>query len=864
MERDTVQSTLLDSEAPVDPTAPRRVQILSVVYRMQTQTLGAAFLDQATIYYCQVVDSGPELMMMRSLKFELNPEVIVAPAKSDTVFLTQLEAPLETDAHSPRGQVDGDRDDDEDGMPGQFFVQLGKSRDFTCESATKRLLLLTHLFNNSTREMTDREALIHLDHFLPRDQEQARQAIGGLLAHLHKIESTGRLSITNILPHEVKHTMRILPEGLLSLNIFPDKRSHPSGWGRSRDSFSLWSVFNKTRSLPGEALLRSWFARPSVDMRVITERHNAISLFLSHQESLPQLTAIIAKAKDVRHLRASFDRGGMLLSDFKNALSLASCTIRMRDILSTLDFRLEDVPITARLEEVAKDELAELANMIAGIIDFESSAKREARLTKHICVHDGVHDQLDELRQSCAKLPHILTSTARAELARLRRSSALLHHNDDEQLYIVFITQLGFMLKMPMPRVLQENADSVVEQFAEAGLVLQFHEDGDGFFKTQSCLELDETFGDMLSCARDLESQLIRHLELQVLASFPAMLDAQIVLAELDCLLSLAMVALELNLMRPSLSDNNVLDIEDGWHPLLHNSPQLVPNSSQLNTTPNSPSRMILLTGPNASGKTCYLRMVGLIVFLAHVGSFVPARRATIGLTDAIYTRMISHESAVANASAFMVDLTQMAVMMRHSTSRSLCLVDEFGKGTNVQDGISYLYACLQHFLDRGSSCPHMLACTHFTELLELPELVQHPHLALWTMKVILEPKRCRDDLLDQVVFLYAAERGRSEDSYGYHCAAAADVPKEVIDRALYISERRDCGEPIYPIHRSKEDALAEHERLAARDALVDAFLSYDFNAGTGSDFFRNNAGLIRKFDSLSTSDDGSSMGTFG
>ncbi|EOD04103.1 hypothetical protein EMIHUDRAFT_221548 [Emiliania huxleyi CCMP1516] len=221
---------------------------------------------------------------------------------------------------------------------------------------------------------------------------------------------------------------------------------------------------------------------------------------------------------------------------------------------------------------------------------------------------------------------------------------------------------------------------------------------------------------------------------------------------------------------------------------------------------------MLLLTGPNASGKTVYLRMVGITCFLAHIGSFVPAESATVGLTDAIFTRMVSRESTLANASAFMADLTQMSNMMRHSTRRSLCLVDEFGKGTNAQDGISFLYACLRHFLDRGRECPRLLACTHYTELLELPELVDRPGLSLWTMQasVMLEKKTEADDTLDDVIFLYRAIPGRSEGSFAYHCAAAANVPRAVIDRAVQVSRLRDAGEPVHAMDRSEADAASE------------------------------------------------------
>ena len=139
--------------------------------------------------------------------------------------------------------------------------------------------------------------------------------------------------------------------------------------------------------------------------------------------------------------------------------------------------------------------------------------------------------------------------------------------------------------------------------------------------------------------------------------------------------------------------------------------PAPVPNDCDIGS---ADERLMLLTGPNGSGKTVYLRTVALIVYLAHVGSYVPAEAASVSKTDAIHTRMHSKESAAVNQSAFMLDLSQMANVFKHSTCRSLCLIDEFGKGTNVQDGISLLYASLTELLHRGADCPRVLACTSF------------------------------------------------------------------------------------------------------------------------------------------------------
>lgn len=217
-----------------------------------------------------------------------------------------------------------------------------------------------------------------------------------------------------------------------------------------------------------------------------------------------------------------------------------------------------------------------------------------------------------------------------------------------------------------------------------------------------------------------------------------------------------------------------------------------------------------------------------------------------------------------------------MAHIFKHATSRSLCLIDEFGKGTNAQDGISLLYASLTELLARGEQCPRVIACTHYTELLQVPHFRTTPGLALWTMQVMVKeasaadaggtsgmatidgggggadaeldndglgdpertsrPRRPLSAVLDEdVVFLYRASRGVCTDSFGRHCAAAADMPEKVITRARQVSKCRLEGKPI---ERFDVDARAakEHERALA--GLVDAFLGFNFNLGRPADFF--------------------------
>ena len=357
--------------------------------------------------------------------------------------------------------------------------------------------------------------------------------------------------------------------------------------------------------------------------------------------------------------------------------------------------------------------------------------------------NDGVDEELDRLRDVYANLPSVLTDYAEYEKARLT-SLALVHQLGEsvEHLNVCYLPQLGFMLKLPTPRVIEFDHECD-RTWKKAGLHIQFENEGECYFKTEQVARLDEDVGDIRSNMKDLESHLVRELETELLKSLPALRAAQGTLSELDCLLSLASCARDLNLARPKLTSESVLHVTQGWHPLLQqNVAQLVPNDCAIGVSSDHAQtsggdsiadRLILLTGPNASGKTVYLRTMALITYLAHVGSFVPAEGAVIGITDGIYTRMHAKESSAIKASAFMLDLQQMAMMLRCATPRSLCLIDEFGKGTNAQDGICLLYGCLQEFLERGISCPKTLTCTHYTEVLKVPGFQEQPGLALWT-----------------------------------------------------------------------------------------------------------------------------------
>lgn len=272
---------------------------------------------------------------------------------------------------------------------------------------------------------------------------------------------------------------------------------------------------------------------------------------------------------------------------------------------------------------------------------------------------------------------------------------------------------------------------------------------------------------------------------------------------ELDCLVALALGARKYQFSRPQMTTSNVIQIEAGRHPLQeltvpvyilndcfvaggtgddeNASPGLGPQASAVQESIESPN-VLMMTGPNYSGKSVYLKQNALIVYMAHIGSFVPAEKATIGLTDKILTRIASRESVSRNQSAFMIDLQQVALIMTLATERTLVVIDEFGKGTTVSDGAGLCCGVFKYLLDLGVHRPKVLAATHFHEIFENGFLQDRPELTFGHMEVRVDTHA--EAVEDQITYLYNFMPGRSTSSFGTCCALMNGIDPAIVERA--------------------------------------------------------------------------------
>ncbi|KAI4192198.1 MAG: hypothetical protein LQ346_004421 [Caloplaca aetnensis] len=379
-------------------------------------------------------------------------------------------------------------------------------------------------------------------------------------------------------------------------------------------------------------------------------------------------------------------------------------------------------------------------------------------------VKPGIDENLDQMKHTYDGLEDLLKKTSESIAQTIPREFGL-------DLNVIFFPQIGFLISMPIdPQTGLPNYQG--EDTGDEGWHRVFSTVLRVYYKDYRMRELDQTFGDIYAIICDREIEIIYNLGQEVLQYEDTLTKASDACGDLDSLLALARGAAMYKLSRPRITGDNVIDIKGGRHPLQELTvPTYVANDTFLlggEEAGDQPS-MLMMTGPNFSGKSVHLKHVALIVYMAHVGCFVPADAATIGLTDKILTRVATKETITKAQSAFMIDLQQVTKALSLATHRSLVIVDEFGKGTDSNDGAGLACGVFELLLKSKVKRPKVLGATHFHEIFENGFLQPRPSLAFGHMEVRINMDA--EAIEDQITYLY-------------NCAAINGIDQAIVERA--------------------------------------------------------------------------------
>lgn len=602
------------------------------------------------------------------------------------------------------------------------------------------------------------------------------RACGALLKYLDKhqvggmnLECSGA-PILAIRPFSPQEIVRVDETTLSALQVF-NERCHLSGcksgsWNQQREGLSLYKLLNHCKSVMGSRHLRYMLRCLPKTTSVIQSRQVAVAYFSNPaqleitkglQDSLKNIKSIARYLKKLTSNQASVQDWKCLKSTVVNMLQLAqACRTNVSVNPNAPD-------IIRRLSEKALNspELSTIARYLEMVFDVEMSEER-CRFVVKPCVDNS----LDEKKRVHNGLPDLLFQLAQEEVEDLPECM--------DSCTMVYVPQIGYMIAVePWPGMPTEEEPHLLAEFSD--LKFMFYTNNVPHFKSKRCLELDMSMGDTATNICEHETSIMISLSNQIISQSSLLLEVSHLACQLDCLLSLATVAKNNDWCQPSVvEDAGCLDIIDGRHPLQEQCVStFVPNSTCMGG--GNSSKMLVMTGPNACGKSVYLKQVGLIVFLAHLGSWVPAVSATVPVVDTIYSRIQTVDSVALGLSAFTVDVNQMALALNNATDKSLVLVDEFGKGTAETDGQALLASTVEYWIKAENQTPFVLVSTHFQSV----KLLLKEHENAINYQTFMFERHG-----DELIYLYKMTPGVGTFSEANSVARKAGISEEILKRS--------------------------------------------------------------------------------
>lgn len=571
-----------------------------------------------------------------------------------------------------------------------------------------------------------------LDGFGLKGMPAAIKAAGALLTYLNDDLRLSIGHIRQISPYSTDYFLAIDQMTQRNLELTESLRDG------SRKG-TLLEILDETETPMGGRLLRRWIKQPLLSVEKIGKRQEEIARLVDDPRISRELSDHLGTIRDLERLM----------------MKIYSKVASPRDFTS-LRFSLEQLPKIAPLIELPLEDLSDVTEKIAKAIVDDPPM----RLSDGGAFRKGFDAKLDELST--------LSSGNKSWLADYQM--ALRNQTGIKTLKVGYNRVFGYYIEVG-----KASSDRVPETFHRR----QTLTNSERFIDP----ELKEYESKVLSAEEQiskLEQELFATLTEEISQANERVLEAARVIAKVDCLCSLALVAKKRGYTKPTIDESDRLIIEEGRHPVIEAGPShFIPNDAMLDCEKN---QMLIITGPNMAGKSTYIRQVALITLMAQIGSFVPAKSAHVGIVDKIFTRIGASDDLARGQSTFMVEMTETANILNNATSRSLVILDEIGRGTSTYDGVSIAWAVAEYLLNLKAKT---LFATHYLELTELEGAVNY--------NVAVQENQ------GDILFLHKIIPGGGDKSYGIHVARLAGLPLEVIERAHTILSHLESGETKKP-----------------------------------------------------------------
>ena len=609
-------------------------------------------------------------------------------------------------------------------------------------------------------------------------------AFGLILAYLYETGVNGHISVNEIDVYTDNQFMRLDITAVRNLELCETMRT------KSKKGSLLW-VLDKTKTAMGKRLIRNWLTQPLINIAAINLRQNAVEELISDMILRSEIIENLNGIRDIERIMTKVVYGTANAKDLLNLTVTAEKFPIIKSLLKTANCRM--------LKDIYSDidTLEDIADLIKNAIKEDAPATlREGGIIK-----DGYDNLVDTLRSDMRSGTGILGEIEAREKERTGIKNLRVRYNKVFGYYIEVTN--SFLDKVPEDYIRKQTLTNAER------------------FITEELKEIEKRVLTAKDRIVEVEYEIFDKIRKTAAGEVKRFQKTASALARLDVLASFAAVSAENHYCRPLVNGEGAISVKSGRHPVVEQviKTPFVSNDTLLNMTND---RCAIITGPNMAGKSTYMRQVALITLMAQIGCFVPAETAQIGVVDAIFTRVGASDDLASGQSTFMVEMSEVADILKNATKNSLLILDEIGRGTSTFDGMSIARAVLEFVADKRKLGAKALFATHYHELTALEEQIKG------VKNYNIAVKKRGDD----ITFLRRIVRGAADDSYGIEVAKLSGIPNAVIERAKQVLKQTE-NEGVVTYKTVKEDSLQLPLEMLAANEIMNELKTIDVNTLT-------------------------------